>query len=206
MSSIAPTTGRTGAHSAVVVALVALVLAGVAPSARAAGPGAFTAPDDPAVPGLIAGLRGCVSGLAPPDRRVLALRSGLGGHAPESSAQVGATLGESTAAATAAEVVAIRRLEAARRRGACQVRPPAAQTKPAAATPTTAATPTATAPATPTAIAPATPTTPTAPARKSTGGSSSGSTSGVLEVVIPALLVLAFIAGISLEMNRRPDR
>ena len=127
----ASTTGRTGALS---VALVALILAGAAPSARAAAPGGFTAPDDPAVPGLIAGLRGCVSGLAAPDRRVLALRSGLGGHAPQSSAQVGATLGESTAAATAAEVVAIRRLEAARRRGACQVQPTAAQTRPAAAT------------------------------------------------------------------------
>jgi pyruvate/2-oxoglutarate dehydrogenase complex dihydrolipoamide acyltransferase (E2) component len=192
MPLLASTTGRTGALSAV-VACLAVVLAAGAPTARGAAPGAFTAPDDPTVPGLISGLRACLSGLAAPDRRVLTLRSGLGGHAPQSSAQVGATLGESTAAATAAEVIAIRRLEAQRRRGACQAQPAAAPGQPAAATATKPATPT---PATPAAATPATP--------KSTGGSSSGSTTGVFEILVPALLVLAFVAGISLEMNRRP--
>ncbi len=215
MPFLASTTGRTGALSAV-VACLALVLAAAAPAARAAAPGTFTAPDDPAVAGLIAGLRGCLSGLAAPDRRVLTLRSGLGGHTPQSSAQVAATLGESTAAATAAEVVAIRRLEAQRRRGACQTQPTtAAQGRPAAATTAKPATPAATIakPATP--APPATPATPaaTAPtattpatAAATTGGSSSGSTSGVFEILVPALLVLAFVAGISIEMNRRPHR
>ncbi|HEU0317758.1 MAG TPA: hypothetical protein VFR49_10540, partial [Solirubrobacteraceae bacterium] len=109
-------------------------------------------------------------------------------------------------AATAAEVVAIRRLEAARRRGACQVQPSATQTKPAAVTTTTPKTASTPTPATPTPATPATPATTPAPAAKSTGGSSSGSTTGLLEVLVPALLVLAFAAGISLEMNRRPGR
>ncbi len=166
-----------------------LVLASAAPGAGAAASGGFTAPDDPAVPALISSLRGCVDQLAAADRRVLALRAGLGGHAPQSTAQVAAALGVAPAAASAAEVGAIRKLEAVRRRGACQVQAAGA---PAASAP-------APAPATQAQAKPAAPRT-TARTAKSSGAS----TTSLLEVAVPALLVLAFIAGIWLETHRRP--
>jgi hypothetical protein len=183
MPSYASTTGRTGLLSAL-VATLAVALAATA-VARAAAPGAFTAPDDPGVPALVASLRGCLNSLPAADRQVLTLRAGLGGRPAQLSAEVAATLNESVAAATAAEVLGIRRLEAARRRGACQVQ--AAARAPARK--------------------------PAAPAKASTAAttpasssSSSDSTTGVLEIIVPVLLVLAFIAGISLEVSRRPHR
>jgi hypothetical protein len=179
MPSLASTTARTGLLSAILAAS-ALVLGPV--GARAAAAGGFTAPDDPAVPALIASLKGCLPSLAAADRQVLTLRAGLGGQAPALTARVAAALGETPAAASTGIVVGIRRLEAARRRGACQVT--------AAAKPAPAAKPAAT-PATSTSASSA---------------SSTDSTTGVLEVVAPVLLVLAFIAGISLELNRRPQR
>jgi hypothetical protein len=183
MPSYASTTGRTGLLSALLAAFA--VALGATAVARAAAPGGFTAPDDPGVPALIAGLRGCLNSLPAADRQVLTLRAGLGGRPAQLTAQVAATLHESGAAATAAEVLGIRRLEAARRRGACQVQAAASTParKPAAPAKTSAAT--------------------TAPASSS---SSSDSTTGLLEVIVPVLLVLAFIAGISLEVNRRPHR
>ncbi|MGI8801545.1 MAG: hypothetical protein ACR2KV_05140 [Solirubrobacteraceae bacterium] len=194
-----PTIGRSGLFRAI-LALLAIIASVAAPAVLAAPAATFTAPDDPSVPALISSLRGCLSRLAPADRRLLTLRSGLGGHAPRLTAAVAAGLGIAPAAASAAEVTAIRRLEGQRRAGACQPMPTAAATH--AATPAAPAQPKARAKpptSTPTRTA-ATPPPARAPA------ASGSSTTGVLEVVIPGLLVLAFFAGISIEMlrHRRP--
>ncbi len=213
-----PMPGRTGLFCAILAAL-ALAFAGaffVALSprpARAAASGAFTAPDNASVPGLVASLRGCLSNLPAADQRTLTLRAGLDGHAPRLSTAVAAALGVSPSAATAAEITAIRKLEAQRRHGACQARPAAstsghapaaaASTPPAgASTPASAsATPTPT----PTANSASTSTPATAAAAPATSAPVTATAStGVLGVLLPGLLVLAFVGGISLELHRRP--
>ncbi|MEA2297749.1 MAG: hypothetical protein QOF77_685 [Solirubrobacteraceae bacterium] len=157
--------------------LATLVLA-VAPGASAAAPAAFTGAEDPGLPALITSLRGCLTALPQADSMALTLRAGLDGHAPRPPAAVAVTFARTPAAESAAEVTAIRKLEAARRRGLCQAQPPAAA---AAARPPAART--------------------GAPA--SSSPSSSGTTD-VLSILLPALLALAFVAGISRELLRDP--
>lgn len=167
--------------------LAVLVLATTGAAARAAAPGGFTAPDDPTIPALISSLRGCLDTVSAPERRILALRAGLGGRAPQLTTQIAAAVATSPAATSTALVGAIRKLETLRRRGACATQaattPAPAATKPAASKPAAAAKP-----------AKATP----------VGGGSSDSTTTALEVGIPIVLGLAFLGGIGLEMNRRP--
>ncbi len=166
--------GRFGLLCALAAALV-LALAPVA----GAAPSAFTAPDDPAIPALIKSLRGCLDKLPAADRQVLALRAGLGGKPAASTAAIAVALHSTPAATSTALVTAIRRLEGQRRAGTCQPQTTAATKK--AATPAKAKTkPAAT-----------------------TASASVDTSIGALGVIAPALLIAAFVAGISLELRRQ---
>jgi hypothetical protein len=178
MKPKSPEIGRFGLLCAIFAAML-LALAPVAPAAAAA-PGAFTAPDDPAVPVLIKSLRGCLGKLTPADRQVLTLRAGLGGKPAALTAAIAAALKSTPAATNAAEVTAIRRLEAQRRAGACQPQT-AAATKPATTPAKTA----------------------TKKAAAASTSSSADTSIGALGIIAPVLLGLAFVAGISLELRRQ---
>jgi hypothetical protein len=81
-------------------------------------------------------LRACVHSIPASDRFLLALRFGIGGRPRKTDAEVAARLGTTTAAVAARELVAVRRLADAQRRGACKptpVRASAASSAPAVA-------------------------------------------------------------------------
>lgn len=64
--------------------------------------------------------RACFGTLPPPDRRLLALRFGVGGRPVQTDAAVAARLGLTPAEVFNREVLAVRRLANARRYGACK--------------------------------------------------------------------------------------
>ena len=68
-------------------------------------------------------LRRCVSSIPAPDRFLLSLRFGVGGRPQKTDAQVAARLGTTAADVAGREVIAVRRLADAHRRGACKVVP-----------------------------------------------------------------------------------
>jgi hypothetical protein len=169
--------GRSGLLCALAAAILLALAPGAAPAAAAA-PGAFTAPDDAAVPALIKSLRGCLAKLTPADRQVLTLRSGLGGKPAELTAAIAAATSSTPAATSTALVTAIRRLEGQRRAGACQTQTTAAKK----------------------AASPARTTTKKAAAATSAPVDTS---IGALGIIAPVLLIAAFGAGISLELRRQ---
>lgn len=166
--------------STILSTLALAAMCGAGPASAAAA-GAYTAPDDPAVPALITSLRDCLKTLPADDQRALTLRAGLGGAPPQLSPVVAAALARSPSAELVAEVAAIRKLEAQRRRGACnaQPAPAAAQGQPAAK---------------PASV-------PTHAARAATTATG-GSTTDALAIAVPAILALAFLAGMSRETLR----
>jgi hypothetical protein len=64
-------------------------------------------------------LRGCVHAMSATDRFLLALRFGIGGRPQKSDPEVAARLHTTSAIVAAREVIAVRRLADAHRRGAC---------------------------------------------------------------------------------------
>jgi hypothetical protein len=87
-------------------------------------------------------LRACVHSLPASDRFLLSLRFGIGGRPRKTDADVAARLGTTAAAVAAREVIAVRRLADAHRRGACKrapVRATASSSAPPALSPLGAA-------------------------------------------------------------------